>query len=124
MLTPTRFATGSAGSFGSGAFKARKVKNVWLEGKRGCLRGKFVAMTGEFENLSKDTLKERIIDLGAQYQLSVNAKTNVLVYGYTTQTGGEASQTKKYVDAERFRQKGRQIRILSEEEFWGWVKAL
>jgi len=81
-------------------------------------------MTGEFENLSKDTLKERIIDLGAQHQLSVNTKTDVLVYGYTTQTGGEVSQTKKYVDAERLRQQGRQIRILSEEEFWSWVKAL
>lgn len=80
-------------------------------------------MTGEFENLSKHTLKDRIIDLGATVQSAVNTKTDTLVYGYTTQTGGEVSQTKKYVDAERHRRQGRPIRIMSEVQFWAWVKA-
>ncbi len=76
-----------------------------------------IVLTGEFESISRDKLKELIISKGGSVPQNVSGKTNILVAGYKLEDGRSVDQGSKYVAA---RQKG--ITIYTESEFEEFIQ--
>ncbi len=85
--------------------------------------GKNVVFTGTLERMPRNEARQLVADLGGLVASdSLTAKTNFLVVGSQDFTRyGEGFKSSKMKKAEAFIEKGKELEIISEDDFYGMV---
>lgn len=98
--------------------RASGEQTTLAPGKPGSLLGQRVAFTGRFATLTREEAERRIASASGRTTSTVSARTTMLVVGmrgWPLMNSGHISG--KLAEAERLRDLGKPIRILSETEF-------
>lgn len=86
-------------------------------------KGKTIVTTGEFKMLTRNNIKEIIINSGGRAVDTVSKNTNYLLLGgvvFNTKDNGKSS---KHLKAEELISKGIDIKIIFEDEFYDMLKS-
>lgn len=84
----------------------------------GPLNGKTIVLTGEMM-ISRDDLKEVLMNLGARVTSAVSSKTNMLIHGEYLEDGRKYTDGKKYQMAKK-----NKIEIYSDKEFEKYMQKI
>ena len=60
-----------------------------------------IAISGEFELISRKKLEDLVVQLGAQHMSSVSSRTHYLLIGYKLEDGRSVTQSSKYALAKK-----------------------
>lgn len=98
--------------------KTQKKTEIQNINPKGPLKGKTIVLSGEMM-ITKDELKEILMNLGARVTSAVSSKTSILLHGEYLEDGRKFTEGKKYKMA-----KQNKIEIYSDKEFEKYIQKL
>lgn len=81
--------------------------------------GKNIAFTGTLLSMSRKNAVQEIVNKGAIFSKSITKITNILVFGYQDpkKFAENATNSSKFIKAQKLRAEGQDIEILNEDDF-------
>lgn len=80
--------------------------------------GKTCVFTGKLEKFKKEEAAQIVVNMGGKCDNNVNKSTNILVVGGLDSVLIKEGKSNKLIKAEKMREKGKNVHILSEDTFY------